>query len=128
MWDCFDAATCNLAPGAVFFAMMNLSHVMSGNRRLFALTPIVVAFALLLGCSKSPEQRTVDAAAKRYGRIEVGMSKQEVVAKLGEPASKQALRYRWETDAGPEFKASLELRFDNADRVASVATTRVSHD
>ena len=107
---------------------MNPSHVISPNRRLFVLTPLMVAFVLLLGCSKSPEQRTVDAAAKRYGQIAVGMSKQEVVAKLGEPASKHELRYRWETDAGPELKVSLELRFNNAGRVASVATTRVSHD
>lgn len=112
----------------VFFDAMNPSHVMSGTRRLVALAPIMMAFLLLLGCAKSPEQRTVDAAAKRYGRIAVGMSKQEVFEKLGEPSSRQELRYRWETAAGPEFKASLEVRFDSADRVASISTTRVSHD
>ena len=95
---------------------------------MFALTPLMMAFVLLVGCSKSPEQRTVDAAAKRYGRIEVGMSKQEVVEKLGEPVSKQELRYRWETDGGPEFKAALEVRFNSAEKVASISTTRVSHD
>jgi outer membrane protein assembly factor BamE (lipoprotein component of BamABCDE complex) len=88
----------------------------------------MMAFVVLVGCSKSPEQRTVNAAAKRYGRIEVGMTKHEVVQKLGEPTSKQELRYRWETDAGPEFKVSLELRFDSADKVASVSRTTVSHD
>jgi hypothetical protein len=113
---------------ALCFEAMNSSHVISGNRRLFALTSLMSAFVLLIGCSKTPEQRTVDAASKRYGRIEVGMSKQEVVAKLGEPASKQAFRYRWETDAGRELKVALELRFDNGDKVASVATTRVSRD
>lgn len=94
---------------------------------MLALTPLLAA-VLLVGCSKSEPERIADAAAKRYGRIEVGMTKDEVVAKLGEPASRDELRYRWETVGGPESKAGLEVRFDSAGKVASVRKTRVSHD
>lgn len=68
------------------------------------------------------------AAAKRYGQIKVGMTKAEVVAKLGEPASRQEFRYRWETAGGRDFNASLEVRFDSAEKVRSVANSRASAD
>lgn len=119
---------CNLALSTVFFDAMNPSRALPGNRRFFALTPVLLAFVLLSGCAKSEPQRTVDAAAKSYACIKVGMSKQEVVARLGDPSSGRELRYRWETSAGRDFNASLEVRFDSADKVVSVANSKASAD
>jgi hypothetical protein len=118
---------CNLAVSAVFFEAMKNPSLLSKNGRLFVLTP-VLALALLSGCSKSEEQRTVDAAVKRYAFVKVGMTKQEVVAKLGEPASKQESRYKWETSTNSDFNASLEVAFDGEGRVKSVSRSRVGHD
>ena len=118
---------CNFATGAGFFGAMNTLTSLSKKGRLIAVMP-VLALALFSGCMKSPEARTVDAAAKRYGHVKVGMSKEDVLAKLGEPANKQELRYRWETVAGRDFNASLEVRFDAADEVVSVARSRASTD
>jgi hypothetical protein len=87
-----------------------------------------MAFVLLCGCSKSEPERIVDAAAKQYGRIKVGMSKEEVVAKLGEPASRKELSYRWETVGDRDFTASLEVRFDRLDKVVSVACSNARRD
>ena len=84
----------------------------------------VLALVPLSGCFKSEEQRIVDAAAKRYAFVNVGMTKDEVVAKLGEPASRQEDRYRWETAAGPETNVAIEIRFDNVGRITSVARSR----
>ena len=119
--------SCNPGVSAVFFEAMKTLSLLSRNGRLFALMP-VLALALLSGCSKSEEQRIVDAAVKRYAFVKVGMTKQEVVAKLGEPASKQELRYRWETTAGPETNVALEIRFDNTGRITSVARSRAGQD
>jgi len=94
--------------------------------RLVALMSLL-ALVVFPGCSNS-EERIVDAAEKRYAFVKVGMTKQELVAKLGEPVSKQDVRYRWETVAGLEMNASLEVRFDSAGKVASVARSRESHD
>ncbi|ATC65009.1 hypothetical protein CMV30_14120 [Nibricoccus aquaticus] len=105
---------------------MKFLSLLSKNWRLFALTP-VMALALLSGCSNS-EERIVEAAEKRYAFVKVGMTKQALIAKLGEPVNKQDARYRWETIAGPEMNASLEVRFDSADKVTSVARSRESHD
>lgn len=90
---------------------------------------LFLAIALLAGCAKkSVAERNVDAAVKRYGAVATGMTKQEVVAKLGEPARREGARWRWETVANPQNLVALELRFDDADKVASVATTRAAHD
>ncbi|MGC4075414.1 MAG: hypothetical protein QM760_23530 [Nibricoccus sp.] len=106
---------------------MKPSTPLSGNCRLFALTPLL-ALVLLSGCLNSEQERTVNAAAKRYGLIKVGMSKEAVIAKLGEPSSRRDLRCRWETVADPECSVALEIRFDGAEKVASAATTRVGRD
>ena len=119
--------SCNLAVSAVFFEAMKSLSLLSKNGRLFVLMP-VLALALLSGCSRSEEQRIVDAAVKRYAFVKVGMTKQEVVAKLGEPASRQESRYRWETSTNSDFNASLEVAFDGEDRVKSVSRSRAGHD
>jgi hypothetical protein len=52
------------------------------------------------------------------------MSKREVIALLGEPAVRQDGGYRWEVTGRPQYNASLEVKFDREDRIASVARTR----
>jgi len=111
----------------VFFETMKSLTLVSKNGRLFVLMP-VLALALLSGCSKSEERRIVDAAVKRYAFVKVGMTKQDVVAKLGEPASKQESRYKWEASTNSDFNAALEVAFDGEGRVKSVSRSRAGRD
>ncbi len=90
---------------------------------------LVVAVNLLSGCSKKPsEERAVDSAARRYSRIGAGMSKSEVVASLGEPSSRQGSSYRWETVAGPQSSASIEVQFDGAGKVMKTSKSHATRD
>ena len=52
------------------------------------------------------------------------MSKQEVVALLGEPLNRKEGRYRWETTGRPHYNASIEVKFDREERITSIARTR----
>lgn len=92
---------------------------------LFLILPLLSASALLGGCArKTTSDAVVDAALKRYDRVRTGMSRQEVVALLGEPSHRPEGRYRWEAAGRPQYHASLEVKFNSEDRVASVARTR----
>ncbi len=106
---------------------MNLSSFWPNARNVLGLG--LAALVLLPGCvKKTTEERAVDSAAKRYGRITVGMAKQDVIASLGSPLSRQASIYHWETVAGPENLVSINVHFDRADKVSSTAKTRVDRN
>ena len=103
---------------------MNSSHL---KRARFPVSSLLLCFvfALLLGCSKKLAQdAVVDSAVKQYDRVRTGMSKQDVVALLGEPSSRQDDRYRWAVSGRPLYSASLEVKFDREDRIASIARSR----
>lgn len=107
---------------------MNPLPVFPQRRRLFALALLATVMLLPACAKKSAAERSVDEAVKRYGSVATGMSKRDVVAKLGEPTTRTGDRYRWETVAGPENLVALEVRFDGSERVVSVATTRAKSD
>jgi hypothetical protein len=89
---------------------------------------LISVFVVLLGCSrKTAQDAVVDSAVKRYDRVRSGMSKQEVVALLGEPSNRHEDRYRWEAVGRPLYNASIEVKFDRENRIASIARTR-AHD
>lgn len=97
------------------------------SRRALAL--LLLLSLSLWGCARKPlQEQTVDAAAKRYATVRSGMTKQEVVTSLGEPAKRQATLWRWEISANAESNASLELHFDAADRVTKNVRTHASRD
>lgn len=99
---------------------MILSNILPITSRTLAL---LFAFFLVLlpACSnKSAQEKAVDSAARQYARVSSGMSKQQVIALLGEPTKKLDTAYRWEIFANSESNASLELRFDAADRVGKI--------
>jgi hypothetical protein len=86
---------------------------------------LVSTLVLLSGCAqKTAQDKAVDSAARRYGRVVTGMSKQEVVTSLGTPSSQKDNIYRWETIASPQNHASIDVHFDRTDKVTSVAKTR----
>src|SRR5689334_9167900 len=99
---------------------MTRSQLQPIRRRAIGLM-LVCSLGLLPACSKkAPQERAVDSTARRYERVVAGMTKQEVVASLGEPASRRENVYRWEIKGGPESSASVELHFDSADRVTKI--------
>lgn len=107
---------------------MNIARLTLRSRGKLGLA-LLAAVLLLAGCAgKSPAERKVEAAVKRYGVVATGMTQQELIAKLGEPARREGDRWRWETVADAQNQAALEVRFDGVNKVASVATTRVRND
>jgi hypothetical protein len=124
-WLIFDVrqncATC--VQLAVFFCAMNPSHFIRSSLLLLRLS-LFSALVLLFGCSRKPaEDAVVDSAVKQYDRVQTGMSKQEVVTLLGEPSSRQDDRFRWAVGR-PLYSASIEVKFNREDRIASIARTR----
>jgi hypothetical protein len=90
---------------------------------------LLAAVLLLAGCTrKSPAEKIVEAAVKRYAAVATGMTKQDLLAKLGEPARRGEDRWRWETVASPQNHVAIEVRFDGANQVVSVARTRAKAD
>jgi hypothetical protein len=103
---------------------MNPSHVKRSNSLALRLSLFSVLL-LFFGCARKPAQdAVVDSAVKRYDRVRTGMSKQEVVTLLGEPSSRQEGRYRWESIGRPVYNASIEVKFNREDRIASIARSR----
>src|ERR1044072_6076824 len=103
---------------------MNLSHVTRSYALVLRLS-LFSALVLLFGCSRKPAQdAVVDSAIQRYDRVRTGMSKREVVTLLGEPSIRQEGRYRWDVTGRPIYNASIEVKFDREDRIASIARTR----
>ena len=110
--------------GCRVLRVMNPSHVKRSGPRVLRLS-LLSALVLLLGCSRKPAQdAAVDSAVKRYDRVRAGMSKQEVVSLLGEPSGRKDGRYRWEIRGRPQYNASIEVKFDREDRIASIARSR----
>lgn len=102
-------------------------------RKRTACTALVLAFflslSLLSGCARKPQlEQTVDVAAKRYASIRAGMTKQEVVTTLGEPTKRHGTLWRWEVTANSQSNASLELQFDDADRVKKITKSHATRD
>jgi hypothetical protein len=62
---------------------MNVSPLTRPRRGKFVLT-LLAAVLLLAGCTrKSPAERVVEAAVKRYATVATGMTKQDLRTKLG---------------------------------------------
>jgi outer membrane protein assembly factor BamE (lipoprotein component of BamABCDE complex) len=107
---------------------MNLSPLTPRLRGKYTLTMLATVL-LLAGCTrKSPAEKIVDAAVKRYAAVATGMTKQDLLAKLGEPAKREGDRWRWEAVASPQNHVAIEVRFDGADRIVSIARTRATAD
>lgn len=89
----------------------------------------VLALGFLAGCSKkSALEQAVDTAARRYSSIQSGMTKQQVVTALGEPARREGTLWRWEISANAQSNASLELQFDASDRVTKIIKSHARRD
>ncbi len=101
----------------------------SPHLKMFRLSTVgltlVAALLLVTACAKKTEQDiALNAAVKRYERVRSGMTKQEVVALLGEPSVRQEGLYRWQTTGRAPNNAAIEVRFNSEDRITSVANTR----
>lgn len=108
---------------------MILPHILKRATRTRLGLVLVLSLSLLSGCTRKPQpEQAVDAAAKRYSSVRSGMTKQEVVAALGEPAKRLATSWRWEIRANAESNASLELQFDAEDRVTKIAKSHARRD
>jgi hypothetical protein len=83
--------------------------------------PSRIAFAFLIvaltSCSSVQRMSPTDAAHAGFVQIQLGMSKAEVVALLGEPSVDVGKRCTWETRADANF-VLINIRFDDLGNVS----------
>lgn len=104
-------------------------HFLTRSRGAVLTLVAVLSLSLLPACARKPQaEQAVDAAARRYSSVRSGMTRQEVITALGEPAKRQGEVWRWEVSANAQSNASLVLQFDRADRVTKIAKSHATRD